>query len=523
MKTSDALEIQVANFGPIVEANVDLRPFTLFVGPSNTGKSYLAMMIYALHGLFGETATSASSRRRGVSKRYPRLLWHRQRKIRVTSSDDNVMKLLDWAQELFANTERKKTQSEPPVPLPENIAELVRPLFTPDSGSGEVAQAEITRCFGLQLTEQLVRRPGKMGAQVVLRKHVGGHRKDCLPFVYHLNVPRRGTIRVSASIPKENPLCYLGGTIDRMTWGFRGAPLEQNRRNRQHIAFMLIEDLMNAVLPYVVGPVNRSSHYLPADRAGVMHAHRVVVGALVERATSAGIRPASPLPMLSGVLADFLEQLIALGDLPLDRHRQNEDLTSELEKTLLGGTVRQEERTNVEGAYSSFSYRPHGWKESLPMMRTSSMVSELAPVVLYLRHVVRQGDVLIIEEPEAHLHPEMQVEFTRFLASVVRSGVRIIMTTHSEWVLEELANLVQASELSESERRVITGNDIALSEDEVGAWLFQSKQRPKGSVVEEIPLNRESGTFAAGYDKVAVDVYNRWAELSSQANKRESK
>ena len=254
MKTSDALEIEVTNFGPIVEAKVDLRPFTLFVGPSNTGKSYLAMMIYALHGLFGETATNASSRRRGMSKRYPPLLWHRQRNIRMTSSDDNVMKLLDWAQELFTNTEKRKTQGKPPVPLPEKIAELVRPLFTPDSGSGEVAQAEITRCFGLQLTEQLVRRPGKMGAQVVLRKYVGGQTKDNLPFVYNLEIPRRGTIRLSASIPKENPLCYMHGTIDRVTWGFRGPPLEQEERKRRQLAFMLIEDLVDAVFPYVVGP-----------------------------------------------------------------------------------------------------------------------------------------------------------------------------------------------------------------------------------------------------------------------------
>ena len=523
MKTSDALEIEVTNFGPIVEANVDLRPFTLFVGPSNTGKSYLAMMIYALHGLFGATATNVSSRRRGMSNRYPPRLWHHQQKTRLVSSDDNVMKLLDWAQELFTNTEMKKTQGRPPVPLPEKIAELIRPLFNSDSGSGEVAQAEITRCFGLQLTEQLVRRPGNMGAQVVLRKYVGGQAKDNLPFVYNLEIPRRGTIRLSASIPKENPLCYMRGTIDRVTWGFRGSPLEQNERNRQHLAFMLIEDLMDAVFPYVVGPASLPAHYLPADRAGVMHAHRVVVGALVERATSAGIRPTSPMPMLSGVLADFLEQLIALGDLPLDRHRQSEDLASELEKTLLGGTVHHEERTKLEGPYSSFSYRPHGWKESLPMMRTSSMVSELAPVVLYLRHVVRKGDVLIIEEPESHLHPEMQVEFTRLLASVVRSGVRIIMTTHSEWVLEELANLVQASELSESERKAINGSDIALNPGDVGAWLFQPKKRPKGSVVKEIPLNRESGTFAAGYDKVAADVYNRWVEISSRADEDESK
>ena len=48
-----SLELEVTDFGPIVEARVDLRPLTVFVGPSNTGKSYLAILIYALHRVFG--------------------------------------------------------------------------------------------------------------------------------------------------------------------------------------------------------------------------------------------------------------------------------------------------------------------------------------------------------------------------------------------------------------------------------------------------------------------------------------
>ena len=48
----NSLELEVKNFGPIVEAKIDLRPLTVFVGPSNTGKSYLAILIYALHQLF---------------------------------------------------------------------------------------------------------------------------------------------------------------------------------------------------------------------------------------------------------------------------------------------------------------------------------------------------------------------------------------------------------------------------------------------------------------------------------------
>ena len=51
------LELSVRDFGPIAEANIDLRPMTVFVGPSNTGKSYLAILIYALHGFFAGRVT----------------------------------------------------------------------------------------------------------------------------------------------------------------------------------------------------------------------------------------------------------------------------------------------------------------------------------------------------------------------------------------------------------------------------------------------------------------------------------
>ena len=41
--------LNVKDFGPTADASVDMRPLTVFVGPSNTGKSYLATLIYALH------------------------------------------------------------------------------------------------------------------------------------------------------------------------------------------------------------------------------------------------------------------------------------------------------------------------------------------------------------------------------------------------------------------------------------------------------------------------------------------
>ncbi len=246
-----------------------------------------------------------------------------------------------------------------------------------------------------------------------------------------------------------------------------------------------------------------------------MHAHRVVVGSLVGRASRAGFRQDSRLPVLSGVLVDFLEQLIELGG-PRQRESGLSTVAMRLEREILGGAVRSR---RSEAGYPSFLYRPDKWKDDLPLMNTSSMVSELAPVVLYLRDIVQSGDTLIIEEPESHLHPAMQVEFTRLLAAAVKAGIRIIITTHSEWVLEALANLVRLSALPKSRRKGMARPDLALTPREVGAWLFKPKKRPRGTVVEEIPLDVEAGTFPAGYGEITENLYNDWARISNLAQK----
>ena len=226
------------------------------------------------------------------------------------------------------------------------------------------------------------------------------------------------------------------------------------------------------------------------------------------------MRSDAPIPALSGVLGDFLEQLIDLPEQPSTRMPGRTNwLAIGLEDRLLKGGV-EVKQSPIN--YPSFLYRPTGWERDLPLMNASSMVSELAPVALYLRYVVRPGDTLIIEEPESHLHPEMQVRLVRELAAAVKAGIRIIITTHSEWVLEELANLVRLSDLSPEKRSGIAGADAALSRNEFGAWFFEPGEDDAGSKVSEMPLDIDEGNFISGFGLVTVDLYNRWAEISNR-------
>ncbi|HEY8378837.1 MAG TPA: AAA family ATPase, partial [Nannocystis sp.] len=51
--------LHVEDFGRIAAADVDLRRLTLFVGPNNSGKSYLASLLWGLVALQFDLPTVA--------------------------------------------------------------------------------------------------------------------------------------------------------------------------------------------------------------------------------------------------------------------------------------------------------------------------------------------------------------------------------------------------------------------------------------------------------------------------------
>ena len=499
----DAFAFQVTDFGPIVKATLTLRPLTVFLGPSNTGKSYLAILLYALQRFFT---------RAGFSRRYFRAGYGMSPQRGVLKNPQLFLDSL--AEMLHPLLDASHSSARDRLILPATIADGLCASF---DMQGPLIGREIRRCFGIEKESSLSRKGRKSVARIVLHQP---NSHNLTPSEHTLMLSARQT-EFKTTIPAAMSIQVNANKAEELLdLAFQIAHLRSLATERQELPdehrygvnrlFALLGEFL---LPHVAGPMCFPAYYLPTDRTGVMHAHSVVVSALIGSAPTAGLRPATRTPMLSGVLADFLEQLIEIDQPRYSRRKRQHDLGASIEKTILGGSIKVDRSIAID--YPRFTYRPDGWKNDLPLMNASSMVSELAPVVLYLRHKVAPGHVLIVEEPESHLHPAMQVKFTRQLAMLVQAGVRVIVTTHSEWLLEELANIVQRSALPKSQDAKKKGDEIALRPDQVGAWLFEPKLRPKGSVVSEISLG-ESGLYPSGFDDVAAALHNDWAELSSR-------
>ncbi|MEZ5671265.1 MAG: ATP-binding protein [Thiotrichaceae bacterium] len=88
-------------------------------------------------------------------------------------------------------------------------------------------------------------------------------------------------------------------------------------------------------------------------------------------------------------------------------------------------------------------YIPKGSKKvKLTMDESSSAVRSLLDIGFYLRHVVQPGDLLMVDEPELNLHPENQRRIARLFARLANLGIKIFITTHSDYIVKELNTLI---------------------------------------------------------------------------------
>lgn len=104
-----------------------------------------------------------------------------------------------------------------------------------------------------------------------------------------------------------------------------------------------------------------------------------------------------------------------------------------------------------------YSYHSEEMSESIPLYHSSSSIKSLFAFDLYLRHIAGTNDMLFIDEPELNLHPRFQVGIARILARLVNQGVSILITTHSDYIINELSNLIMLSGLKKSDQEYLLG------------------------------------------------------------------
>ena len=129
----------------------------------------------------------------------------------------------------------------------------------------------------------------------------------------------------------------------------------------------------------------------------------------------------------------------------------------------------------------------------IPLSAAASSIKELSPFVLWMQTVGFQNDSMCIEEPEAHAHPEMQYGIADLLAKCVNRGAFIQMTTHSDYLLARLNQLIKLFDLKKKDTELykkISGSldidrELALDKNKIRAYYFSVDKESHSVKVEE--------------------------------------
>jgi hypothetical protein len=181
--------------------------------------------------------------------------------------------------------------------------------------------------------------------------------------------------------------------------------------------------------------------FIPASRTGYMHLYREVVRNRFEGTAPEAANGDGALTLPAFHFLDF----VAFG--ASTAYKFHEDACALLESALSGHIELSEGRGTTEVRYAMT-----GLAERLSMPLSSALVSELAPLLLVLRGAYPLH-LLVLEEPESHLHPKLQRIVARALVRLVRKGVVVVVTTHSETFCQQINNFIKLGSLPDDARQ----------------------------------------------------------------------
>jgi ABC-type multidrug transport system ATPase subunit len=157
------------------------------------------------------------------------------------------------------------------------------------------------------------------------------------------------------------------------------------------------------------------------------------------------------------------------------------------------------------------------------MDESSSAVRSLLDLGFYLRHVAQPGDLLMIDEPELNLHPENQRRVARLLARLVNLGIKVFITTHSDYIVKELNTLIMLNQDKPHLKRIAEVEGYQQSEllkaeqirvyiaEEAPVLLEGKKRKTKCQTLTPANIDPEMGIEARSFDKT-IETMNRIQE-----------
>ena len=474
---------RVRNLGPIAEGTVQLHPLTILIGKNNTGKTYMAQAIYA--------AYKALERANGPVEPL----------ITINESEDLLSRLhtADAANiDALHGSLRRKAEGW---------------MHSRLSRVGNQLKNRLAVYFDLDDLGDLKR----WRSTDRLAMSVVSESMDYSDILFELDPDSVSSV----TLPKVDALGFQHShVVDLLAELIRdfnkNHPSQRKSIIDRRASSLLAEFLWDEHLLPSIG-LDGVAHYLPAGRSGLLEAWTDVVRLRLEHDRDGlaltGREPAA----LGGIALDFLLELQELIRPSIRRYSRSraqhpkrersselKAAASQLERLIDGdvGLARGRERV------PSLTYTQGS--KSIPVHRASSMVAELAPLLSWINHLLSPGDLLLIDEPEAHMHPEAVLAVAQSLVAISQSGVRVLCTTHSSEFLHQVSNCMLRAILPNEAQ---TSDTSKIHPDEIGVYRFERSGQSSSTTIVPVEIDRNWGIPEDEHVAVAEHLAGQTAEL----------
>lgn len=458
-------ELEIADFGPIAGGKIALRPLTILVGPNNSGKSYASTLA---HSVISALADLAGAARSG-----------------------------DWAAALAGDVELR------------GLSARAARLAASANGGGEVAvprgladaihRRTAGRLFEGSLVSHMAHNFGSPLGSLVRTGSRSSRIRIRGPISADVSISRRRGASVRTGNGGKQcsirgpPVAVAGAATDATRSGVAGngrggtgLPSGGPAGGRAHTALLWLA--VEIAGQAVAGRAGGASHYLPAARSGVVCAHGALAPGILQDCGNG----AQGGMGVAGTVSDMADSLA------LARKSRHGGGGGSLVAGVLGGRLE----ARAPGAQSLYYTRG---ATSVPLHMSSSGVHGAAPLALAAAGAAA-GDTIVVEEPEVNLHPQSQVRLAGRLVGLVRRGVRVILSTHSPFLLDQLGIFLQLASLTPAKRkRRGYGEGDYVSAGEVAPYAFGGSAS-RGYVVSEIAHSEDEGISRDEFTRVTAPM-----------------
>jgi AAA15 family ATPase/GTPase len=403
------MEIRIFNFGPIKEFGFDLsKDLTVTYGKNNVGKSYAISVVYLLLKRLLETdyfrlEKLIHSEVSGKESQRLEKQIREEKECNITNRMNHILK------NILNNAFAEKLEDS----FKNTFGQLSQVKNINAKGTLPLIQINILNCM-LRF---------EVGKKIQVKK-----------FSLDKDVFGKFPAGKSAFLEKK----------DRYV-----ISLWKEEENFNVILETLIVDIIRRML-YSIDNKFGHLYFFPATRSVIYTSMQSLVPIIAELSQSrAYVTRKIELPGITEPIADYINQLSKIKGIPTG-NRGLSSIVSYLEEKILGGEIG----FDADKGHLTFSPGKSGL--ILDMNYVSSMVSELSPFAAFIKYILHENTgnsegvpkpVIFIEEPEAHLHPEAQVMLAEMFMKLTEAGIKIIVTSHSNYFFNKISNMLIARTL----------------------------------------------------------------------------